>query len=62
MAGRFLRLARRGQFRQAAKSAGRLVWSTSLEYGMRRDLSLPFEVEPAEIEIRVRPEEWNRWG
>lgn len=57
MAGRFLRLVRRGQLRPAVKSAGRLAWSTSREYGMRRDLSLPFDPEPARIEIRVRPAE-----
>lgn len=52
---RFRRLVRQGEIGLAAKSAGRLIWSTHREYGMRRDLSQPVEVEPARINIRVRP-------
>lgn len=52
---RLWRLVRQGELGPAAAEAGRYLWSTTEEYGLRRDLSLPVEVEPARIEIAVRP-------
>lgn len=55
MARRFAQLLAEGEFRPALRSAARLVWSTAEDYGLRRDLSVPFRPEPARLPLRVRP-------
>ncbi|MFP3915045.1 MAG: hypothetical protein ACLFWM_09235, partial [Actinomycetota bacterium] len=54
-ARRLWELLRRGEIVRAGKQVRKLIWSTTTEYAVRKDLSVPVEVEPARIPIRVRP-------
>lgn len=48
-------VARQGGFQTAAEEARKNLWSTTVAFGLRRDLSIPWEDLTAAVEVSVRP-------